>query len=115
MRERIAWLRDLSLRAVYVGQDYGWFSTPMGRAEHDRWLKHLADALAAGDYARAQSVTRDVLRTARRAAVPVLDCVTLVDAVGQAVGAALAERCPGSDELPDRARLFNVLRRVAVE
>jgi diguanylate cyclase (GGDEF)-like protein/PAS domain S-box-containing protein/excisionase family DNA binding protein len=115
MRERIAWLRNLSLRAVYVGQDCGWFSTPMGRAALDRWLERLADALAAGDYVRAQSVTRDVLLTARRAAVPLLECVALVDAVGQAVGAALAERCPKSDEPPDRARLFNVLRRVAVE
>jgi diguanylate cyclase (GGDEF)-like protein/PAS domain S-box-containing protein/excisionase family DNA binding protein len=115
VRERIIWLRDLSLRAVYVGQDRGWFGTPIGRAELDRWLERLADAIAAGDYARAQSVTRDVLRTAGRAAVPILERVTLVDAVGQAVGAALAEHSPGSDELPDRARLFNVLRLVALE
>jgi hypothetical protein len=115
MHERVAWLRDLSLRAVYVGEDCGWFGTPIGHAELDRWLERLGDAVAAGDYAGAQSVTRDVLLTARRAAVPVIACVTLVDAVGQAVSAALAERSPGSDEPRERARLFNALRRVALE
>jgi hypothetical protein len=115
MRERTAWLRDVSLRALYVGDDHGWFGSPIGRAELERWLKRLADAIAAGDFGRAQDVTRALVRTARRAAVPLVECVALVDAVGQAVRAALTEGGGGSDELPELGRLFNFLRRVAVE
>jgi diguanylate cyclase (GGDEF)-like protein/PAS domain S-box-containing protein/excisionase family DNA binding protein len=115
MRERTAWLRDVSLRALYVGDDHGWFGSPIGRAELERWLKRLADAIAAGDFGRAQDVTHALVRTARRAAVPLVECVALVDAVGQAVRAALTEGGAGSDELPELGRIFNFLRRVAVE
>jgi hypothetical protein len=114
MRERMVWLRDMSLRAAYVGDNHGWFGTPIGRAALDRWFTRLADAVAAGDYRRAQDITREVMLTARRAAVPVLHCVTLVDALSHATRAALAERGAGSDERPELGRLFNVLRRVAV-
>jgi diguanylate cyclase (GGDEF)-like protein/PAS domain S-box-containing protein/excisionase family DNA binding protein len=114
IRDRAAWLRDLALRAIYVGDEYGWFGTPIGRAGLDRWLERLADAIATGDYARAHHVTRDVLLTARRAAVPVLDCLLLVDAVAQAIRAALAEHL-GPAELPEMGRVFTILRRVAIE
>jgi excisionase family DNA binding protein len=115
IRERASWLRDLSLRAIYVGDDYGWFGTPTGRAELDGWLERLADAIAAGDYSRGQSVTRALLLTARRAAVAVVECVALVDAFGQAGRVALTDRGAGSDELQDLGRLVVLLRRIAVE
>ncbi len=115
VREQRAWIHHVALRALYVGDDHGWFGTPVGASVLDRWLRCLADAMEEGDHHRVLEATRELLRSARGATVPLLERVGFVEAAAQAVRAALAKRPDAGDELSDFSRLAAALRRLAVD
>lgn len=113
--ERGQWLRDITLRSVYIGEDHGWFATPGGKGSIARWTGALSEALKRGDFARAQTATRDLMRTAGAAGVPLLERAAFLDALGPAMRGALTKVGGLTEEGADLARLAAALRRAAVE
>jgi excisionase family DNA binding protein len=114
--KRLDWIAEKSLRAVYVGDDHGWFGTPRGHAAVQQWLSQLAEGFVSGDYGRAKQATRHVLRLARTAGVPLLERSALINAVAQVTRAAIVGAGESTaDEIRDLERILTALRRVAVE
>jgi len=113
--QRSAWIAEVSLRSVYLGDDQGWFGTPDGGAELEHWLTEIGQGLSSGDFNRVTLATGTVLRAARDAGVPLGERLSLLDGVAQAARAALEADQPGSAELRDWLRVARVLRQLAVQ
>jgi diguanylate cyclase (GGDEF)-like protein/excisionase family DNA binding protein len=113
--QRGAWIGEISLRSVYLGEDHGWFGTPAGAAQLESWLQDIGGGLSSGDFKRVTDATTTVLGAARDAGVPLSERVSLLDGVSQAARAALEADQIGSAELRDWLRVAYVLRRLAVE
>jgi diguanylate cyclase (GGDEF)-like protein/excisionase family DNA binding protein len=113
--QRSAWIARVSLRSVYLGDDQGWFGTPGGAAELERWLTEIGQGLSAGDFNRVTHATDAVLRAARDAGVPLGERLSLLDGVAQAARAALEADQPRSAELRDWLRVGRVLSQRAAQ
>jgi excisionase family DNA binding protein len=112
---RRVWLRDAAVRCIYVGPDHGWFATPAGQFELDRWLLALGSGLAEGNFEKVKRVTAALLSRAGDAGVPLPDRVALIDSVAQTVRLVLESEHIARAELPDWTSLARVLRRLALE
>lgn len=110
--DRGPWVREVALRYVYVSEDHGWFGTPGGRAELDRWIAALGSSLCAGTFEHVRTATAGMLAAAHDASVPLAERVALLDGVSQAARAALPDRAPAA-ELRDWIRVGRVLRQLA--
>jgi len=112
--KRSAWIADISLRSVYLGVDHGWFGSPEGLEQLDRWLEEMGLGLCSGDFERLRNASRSVLRAARDAGVPLGERMSLLDGVAQAARAAVEDDQPGSGEVRDWLRITRILRQLAV-
>ena len=111
--ERGPWIRDVALRYVYVGEDHGWYGTPGGRAELDRWLADSGGGLCSGRFHEVTAATAVMLDASSDGGVTLAERVALLDGMAQAARAALAG-CPApAGELRDWIRVGRVLRRLA--
>jgi len=113
--KRSAWIADISLRSVYLGDDHGWFGTTVGKAQLDRWLMEIGQGLCSGDFKGVTDATEELLRAARDGGVPLGERMSLLDGVSQAARAAIEAEQPGSDELRDWLRVGRILRQLAVQ
>ncbi len=113
--ERGAWIRDVALRYVYVGEDHGWFGTLGGRAELDRWLIEVGGGLRSGAFEQVTSATTVLLDAARDAGVPLAERVSLLEGTAQGARAALSGREVPAGELRDWVRVGRVLRQLAFQ
>lgn len=111
--QRSAWIAEVALRSIYLGDDQGWFGTPGGAAEIERWLAEMGQGLSSGDFGQVTHATGAVLGAARDARVPLGERLSLLDGVAQAARAALDAEEPGSAELRDWLRVARVLRQLA--
>ena len=115
MVERGTWIREVALRYVYVGEDHGWFGTPGGRAELDRWLADIGVGLCSGTFEQVTAATAVLLAAAGDGGVTLAERVALLDGTAQAARAALSDRPAPAGELRDWIRAGRVLRRLAFE
>ncbi|HEU4976474.1 MAG TPA: EAL domain-containing protein [Baekduia sp.] len=115
LAERGTWVKGLVLRAVYEGDEHGWFGTPRGSAATERWLATLAETFASGDYERSQAATAALVEAARSAGVSLAERLAVVDAVAQALGLLQREAAEDAAERASLARLVTILRRVPAE
>jgi len=113
--KRSAWIGEISLRSVYLGDDHGWFGTSGGKAQLDRWLMEIGQGLCSGDFKGVTGATEELLRAARDGGVPLGERMSLLDGVSQAARAAIEAEQPGSDELRDWLRVGRILRQLAVQ
>ena len=113
--ERGGWICDVALGHVYVGEDHGWFGTPGGSAELDRWLADAGGGLCSGVFEHVTAATAVMLDAARAAGVSLGERVALLDGVVQAAHAALSGRPTPEGELRDWIRVGRVLRQLAFQ
>ena len=111
---RGAWIRDVALRYVYVGADHGWFDTPGGRTELDRWLAGVGEGLRSGAFEHVRTATSVMLEATRDAGVSLGERVSLLDGTVQAARAALSARSAPDGELRDWIRVGRMLRQLAL-
>jgi diguanylate cyclase (GGDEF)-like protein/PAS domain S-box-containing protein/excisionase family DNA binding protein len=111
---RRSWVADVALRSVYLGDDHGWFGTPGGRDELDRWLQAIGEGLSAGEFARVADATKALLGAARGGGVALAERVSLLDGVAQAARAGLVAGEAEAEELQDWLRAGRALRQLAV-
>jgi excisionase family DNA binding protein len=111
---RSAWIADISLRSVYLGEDHGWFGSSEGLEQLDRWLEQMGQSLCSGDFEHVSDASRALLRAARDAGVPLGERMALLDGVAQAARAAVGTDRPGSGEVRDWLRVGRILRGIAV-
>jgi excisionase family DNA binding protein len=109
-----AWIGEIALRSVYLGEDHGWLGTFAGAAEMECWLEEIGLGLSAGDFKRVTDATEALLAGARDAGVPLGERVSLLDGVAQAARATIEADQPGSEELRDWLRVARILRQLAV-
>jgi excisionase family DNA binding protein len=113
--QRGAWLRDVVLQSIYVGDDSGWFGTPGGTGELDRWLRVMGEGLSSGDFARVTTATTALLGAARLGGVPLSERISLLDGVGQGARAAVEAGHGGAGEWRDWLRVGRAFNQLAVQ
>jgi PAS domain S-box-containing protein/diguanylate cyclase (GGDEF)-like protein/excisionase family DNA binding protein len=114
LRERRGAIVDGGLAATYEAGAGGWFAEPDGRAQVERWLEALTNALATGSYEPAVEATRGLTRHAALGGATTVERVAFLDR-SCSVLLRMLDGEPTREELPAARRVCAVLRHHALE
>lgn len=101
--------------AVYDGTRTGWFVSPAGRDQVERWALGVAAGARTGDYDATAEATRKLMLQAYHTGASLLERYTMLERVGAIVLRDLQERGTEGSEILGARRLFVHLRQLVLE
>jgi diguanylate cyclase (GGDEF)-like protein/excisionase family DNA binding protein len=108
-------LAAAAARSLYEGAHTGWFVSPSGGRQLERWLLGVASGARAGDYETTAEATRKLMMHASPVGTSLLERHTIVERLGELIVRDL-QRC-GTDQaqLMAARRLVVRLRQIVLE
>jgi len=102
-------------RALYDGERTGWFVSPAGRDQVERWALAVAADARTGVYDAAAEATRKLMLQAYHSGASLLERYTMLERAGAIILRDLQDRGPDRSELLGARRLFMHLRQLVLE